>query len=140
MISNKLTTEAMDAAAPPLGTGPVTMVNLLWLRTEVAYSETVDNPQPNPSSALYNGYAAAFVEIARELGVEGVEAVYVGHRVAGLVAVPEDDWDDVVIVRYRSFADFRTIVESEAYARRARPHHRAAVANWRLVATVSNAL
>ena len=124
----------LDSAAVELGEGPVTMVNQLWFRSEVAYSDEVPSMQPDPPSALYNGYAVAFIEIAQELGVEGVEAVFVGHRKAGLVATPEDDWDDLVIVRYGSFADFRRIVESEQYARRAKPHHRAAIANWRLTA------
>ena len=135
MILNELTPGALDAAAPALGTGPVTMANLIWLRSEVVYQGDVAHPQPDPRSALYKGYAAAFIEIAQELGVEGVEAAFIGHRAAGLVATTEDDWDDLVIVRYRSFADFRKIVESAQYAQRAKPHHRAAVANWRLIAT-----
>ena len=139
MTLNELTKEALDAAAPALGAGPVKMVNLLWYRPEVAYPSDAPNMQPDPASALYKGYAAAFVEIAQELGVEGVESVFIGHRQAGLVATPEDDWNDIVVVRYRSFADFRKIVESEQYAQRARPHHRAAVANWRLTATTEEA-
>ena len=137
IILNELTSQALDDAAAALGDGPVTMVNLLWFRAEVAYAGPVDAAEPDPRSALYRGYAVAFSEIARDLGVEGVEVVYVGQRAAGLVAAPEDDWDDLVIVRYRSFADFRKIVESEPYGRRARPHHRAAIANWRLTATVA---
>ena len=137
MVLNELTKEALDAAAPVLGAGPITMVNLLWFRADVAYSGDVARVQPDPHSALYNGYAVAFVEVAQELRVEGVEVVFIGHRAAGLVAAPDDDWDDIVVVRYRSFADFRTIVESAEYARRARPHHRAAVANWRLIATTT---
>ena len=138
MILTELTEEALDAAALRLGNHPVTMMNLLWFRSQVAYAGDFEHAQPDPSSALYKGYAAAFMEIAQELGVSGVEAVYVGHRAVGLVATPEEDWDDLVIVRYRSFTDFRKIVESEQYARRARPHHRAAVANWRLIATTSD--
>ncbi len=134
MVLHELTEAELDIAAPGLGEGPVVMVNQLWFRSEVAYSESAPSMQPDPRSALYNGYAVAFVEIARELGVEGVEAVFVGPRKAGLVATPEDNWDDLVIVRYRSFSDFRKIVESEQYARRAKPHHRAAIANWRLTA------
>ena len=132
MSLNDLTKPALDAAAPSLGGAPVTMVNQLWFRDAVAYDGQLKNAQPDPRSALYNGYAVAFMEIAQELGVEGVEAVYIGHRAAGLVATSDDDWDDLVIVRYRCFADFRKIVESEQYAKRAKPHHRAAVANWRL--------
>ena len=135
MILTDLTEEALDAAASGLGDHPVTMMNLLWFRSEVAYAGDIAHAQPDPCSALYKGYAVAFMEIAQELGVEGIEAVYVGHRAAGLVATQEEDWDDLVIVRYRNFADFRKIVESGQYARRAKPHHRAAIANWRLIAT-----
>jgi len=77
----------------------------------------------------------AFARVSQALGVEGVQRVFVGHRACGLVAGPQDDWDDIVIVRYRRFADFRTIVESEPYARLAKPHHRAAILNWRISAT-----
>ncbi len=134
MTLYELTTAALDAAAPSLGDGPVTMVNQLWFRPQVAYETDFLQPQPDPRSALYQGYAAAFMEIAQELGVEGVEPVFIGRRAAGLVATTEDNWDDLVIVRYRNFADFRRIVESEQYARRAKPHHRAAVENWRITA------
>ena len=135
MILYDLTTDALDAAAPALASGPVTMVNLLWFRPEVSYADDVADPQPDSRSALYNGYVPAFGAVSEELGIKGVEAVFVGHRAASLVAAPGDDWDDIVVVRYRSFADFRTIVESDQYARRAKPHHRAAVANWRITAT-----
>ena len=136
MILYDLTKEALDAAAPALASGPVTMVNLLWFRPEVAYAGEITDPQPDPRSALYKGYVSAFGAVSEELGVSGIEPVFVGHRAAGLVAAPEDDWDDIVIVRYRSFADFRKIVESDHYARRAKPHHHAAVANWRITATI----
>ena len=43
-----------------------------------------------------------------------------------------------MVVRYCSFADFRLIVESEPYAPFAKPHHCAAIMNWRITAmTVS---
>jgi hypothetical protein len=48
-----------------------------------------------------------------------------------------DDWDQIVMVRYESFGDFRSIVESEAYVGRAQPHRLAAIANWRFFATKS---
>ncbi len=135
MILYELTTEALDGAAPAIGTGSVTMVNQIWFRPKVAYSESVANPQPDARSALYRGYVPAFSQVAQELGVTGIEPVYVGHRAAGLVASGEDDWDDLVAVRYQSFGDFRKIIESERYARLAKPHHRAAVSNWRIIAT-----
>ncbi len=135
MILCDLTKAALDAAAPALALGPVTMVNLLWFRPSVAYADEVPDPHPDARSALYDGYVPAFAEVSEELGVTGIEPVFVGRNAAGLVAAPEDNWDDIVIVRYRSFADFRKIVESDQYLRRAKPHHRAALANWRITAT-----
>ena len=135
MVLNEMTKSALDAATSAIGDGPVTMMNLLWFRSEVAYEGDFTGAQPDPQSAFYKGYSVAFFKIVQELGVEGVEAVYVSHRAAGLVAASDDDWDDLVVVRFRSFADFRKIVESEQYAQRAKPHHHAAIANWRLIAT-----
>ena len=125
----------MDAAAPAIGDGPVTMVNLLWFRDALAYDTEFADAKSDVRSAYYEGYAGAFVGVAQELGVEGVEVVFVGSRKEGLVAGTDDDWDDIVIVRYQSFADFRRIIESEQYLSKASPHRVASIANWRLVAT-----
>lgn len=135
MQLNELTAAAMDAAAPAIGDGPVTMVNLVWFRDMLAYDAGVEGAKSDVRSAYYEGYAGAFVGVAQELGVQGVEVVFVGSRKDGLVAGTDDDWDDIVIVRYRSFADFRKIVESEQYLSKASPHRVASIANWRLVAT-----
>ena len=91
MILYELTKASLDAAAPALKSGPVTMVNLLWFRPEVAYAAEVINPQLDPRSALYKGYGPAFEAVSEALGVKGVERLFVGHRARGLVASPEDD-------------------------------------------------
>ena len=135
MKLNDLTTAAMDSAEASIGAGPVTMVNLLWFRERPEYEAGFDHAQPDVRSAYYEGYAGAFDAVAGELGVAGVEVVLAGSRKAGLIAGPDDDWDDIVVVRYRSFADFRRIVESDRYLKTASPHRVAAVANWRLIAT-----
>ena len=122
MILNELTTAMMESAAPMIGDGPVTMVNLLWFREKPEYEAAFAESKPDSRSAYYEGYAGAFVSVAQQLGVEGVEVVFVGSRKDGLVAGADDDWDDTVIVRYRNFADFRRIVESEQYLRQANPH------------------
>lgn len=135
MKLNDLTTAAMDAAAPSIGAGPVTMVNLLWFRDQPEYDAGFADTKPDVHSAYYEGYAAEFVAVAKELGVEGFEVVLAGSRKDSLVAGEGDDWDDIVIVRYESFADFRKIVESDRYVKAASPHRIASVANWRLIAT-----
>ena len=135
MKLDDLTTAAMDSAAASIGAGPVTMVNLLWFREQPEYEAGFADAKPDVRRVYYEGYAGAFVAAAKELGVAGVEVVLAGSRKAGLVAGPDDDWDDIVVVRYRSFADFRKIVESDRYLKTASPHRVASVANWRLVAT-----
>ena len=121
MLLNDLTTAATDAAAAVIGERPVTMVNLLWFRDAPDYEPGFAEAKPDVRSAYYDGYAGAFVAVAKELGVEGVEIVFVGSRKHGLVAGPDDDWDDIVLLRYPSFADFRRIVESGQYLRQPIP-------------------
>ena len=135
MDLNELTSEAMDSAEAQLGAGAVTMVNLLWFRPVPAYEAGFAGARDDVRSAYYEGYAGEFVAIAKELGVDGVEVVLANCRRAGLVADPDDNWDDIVIVRYPSFSAFRRIVESDRYLRSANPHRVAAIANWRLIAT-----
>src|SRR5581483_5389469 len=131
---NELTPSALAAAERIVGDGPVVMVNLLWFRDRPAYPEGFAAAKPDARGAYYEGYAGAFRTIAGEMGIT-VERVYAGRRQHGVLAGPEDDWDDIVIVRYERFADLRKIVESEAYATTASPHRLAGVAKWRFIAT-----
>lgn len=135
MDLGNLSTSALDAAEATLGNGPVTMVNLLWFQPDTNYAAGILEAKPDPRSAYYEGYAGAFMEVVQELGIGGIEVVFSASHGAGLVAAPADDWDDILVVRYRSFADFRRVVESESYDRLARPHHVAAIADFRLIAT-----
>ncbi len=111
------------------------MLELIWFREQVRDPANFEGAKPDPRGADYEGYAGAFAAVARELGVDGIEVVFRGSRAAGLVAGPEDGWDDILIVRHRSFADLRTVLHSEPYQRLANPHRLAGVANRRFVAT-----
>ena len=55
MLLNDLTTAAMDAAAPAIGDGPVTMVNLLWFRDTPGYEPGFTAAKPDVRSAYYEG-------------------------------------------------------------------------------------
>lgn len=134
MQINELSVTALDAARRVVGDGPVAMLNLLWFRGEPLYAEGFAQPKATARSAYYEGYAGIFREVAASLGIP-VELVYAGRRLHGLLATEDDDWDDVVIVRYRSLADLQRIVESADYLDRADPHRRAAIADWRFIAT-----
>jgi hypothetical protein len=66
---------------------------------------------------------------------EDYSVFWVGN-VRGMLASEHDEsWDDVVIVRYSAFSALRRILESEAYKSEAAPHRRAALADWRFIAT-----
>lgn len=139
--SVELTEEALDAAARVVPEGaPVTMLNLLRYREVADYGEGGGADRgpvaagASGRTAYSEGYLPAFTELAGQLGVE-VEVVHFGHVSAALVAPEAERWDDVALVRYPSFAHFRRIVESAAYAELADHHRLAALADWRLIAT-----
>jgi hypothetical protein len=133
---NELTSQALDAAAAVAGDGPVVMVNLLWFRGAPDYPAGFADARPDARSAYYGGYVGAFRAVCAEIGVS-TELVYAGGRLSGLLAGPDDDWDDIVVVRYDRLADLRKIVTSETYIRTAAPHRKAAIADWRFFATRS---
>ena len=136
MILNELTPRALSGANEAAGEGPVVMVNLLWFRPTPLYPDGFEGAKASSREAYYIAYASAIRAVAVELGVS-MELVYAGDRRCSVLAEPDDDWDDIVMVRYGSLQDLRRILESEAYRQNAAPHRLAAIANWRFFATAS---
>jgi hypothetical protein len=127
---------ALEEAIAGVGDGPVVMVNLLTFRDSPLYPEGFADRKPSARAAYYEGYAAAFGQIAAELGI-AYELVHAGRHLLTLVPPEPESWDDIVIVRYRSLSDLRRITERGDYARLAAPHRLAAIAAWRFIATRS---
>jgi len=134
MELNDLSPTALDTAALALPRGPVAMLNLVRFRDELGYPDGFEPRKTTPRSAYYEGYAGAFREAAKRVGVTEIEVVFRGQIAAGLVASADDRWDDALIVKYPGFDAFRKIVESREYKQLADPHRRAAVRDWRLFA------
>lgn len=134
MIMNELSPQTLEAAISSIGEGPVVLVNLLWFRETPRYSSGFIGGKTTAKEAYFEGYAQVFREIAQELGVTS-ELLYAGDRVASLLTAAEDDWDQIVIVRYQRLADLKLIMNTEAYRIKAAPHRLAAVENWRFFAT-----
>jgi hypothetical protein len=65
----------------------------------------------------------------------GVKVFWLGAVLSGVVAPAGERWDDIGIVEYPAFAAFQRIVESPDYRAQAEPHRKAALADWRLIAT-----
>ena len=135
MSTAELSRDKVLAAEAKIPTGvPVTMINLVAFFPEARY----EDPNQKPCSgveAYLQRYAPAFQQVAAELGVEGIEVIYVG-TVAGTILGPgEPQWDAVALVRYPNFSALRKITESPLYLQRAEPHRRAALKDWEFIAS-----
>lgn len=133
--STDVTSGALEAATAALGgSWPVQMVNLLSFRAHAEYASG-DNAAASGQEAYLNRYVPAFGQVAAALNIK-TSIVWLGGARAAVVAPEGERWDAVAIVEYPDFAAFRRIVESPEYARDADPHRKAALADWRLIATL----
>ena len=132
MANLEYTRTALDAAAKTLGEGVVHMVNLVRYRDRAEYPAESELAPCSGREAYFGRYAPAFRKVA-EAADYGV--FWVGHVRAVLVGAEGEHWDDIVIVRYSSFATLRAIIESRRYEEEAAPHRRAALADWRFIVT-----
>ena len=128
--------DGLAEASRVIGDEPVVMINLLSFRAHPSYPDDFQDKRATARAAYYEGYAGAFRDIAASLDIP-VELVYAGKQLKTVFPREQEQWDDIVAVRYRSFADLRSIVDSRDYSIRAEPHRLAAVSDWRFVATRS---
>lgn len=126
---------AFDAASEALGEqGPVYMINMVRYRAVADYEGGSDLPPCPGREAYFSRYAPAFAKVAEG---EDYSVFWVGNVCGMLACPPGEAWDDIVIVRYSSLPALRRILESAAYETDAAPHRRAALADWRFIATTS---
>ena len=126
--------KVIEAEAKIPSDAPVTMINLLQFFDQAQYQDL--NHEPCSGREAYmKRYATAFYEVATELGVTGVEVVYIGAVVAVILGPAEPTWDAIAVVRYRNFADLRKITENSIYFERAEPHRKAALKAFEWMAT-----
>ena len=135
MTSVKLDMNNVLAAEAKIPSGlPVTMINLVAFFPEAQYEDA--NKKPCSGMEAYmQRYAPAFNEVAAELGVEGIEVIYVGMVAQTILGPAEPKWDAVALVRYPSFSALRKVTESSLYLEKAEPHRKAALKAWEFIAT-----
>ena len=137
MGTSEFTSTAFEAAGQTVGdSGPVYMVNMVRYRDQARYEGKSDLPVCSGREAYFQRYAPAFNKVAQG---EDYGLFWVGNVQSVLVSREDERWDDIVIVRYSSFAAVRRILESRAYAVEAAPHRRAALADWRFILTTQPA-
>ena len=114
---------------------PLSMVNLLQFRKSAEYDLAIQAAGATGEEAYFNGYLPAFGQVSHRLGIEGIRLVWAGAVVGNVAGAKEERWHAVAIVEYPNLQAFRSIVESEAYMLTADPHRRAALEDWRLIAS-----
>ena len=135
MPTTEMTPDALDtvaAAAAGADDQPIFMLNLLRYNNRADYPDGAGFPPCSGREAYFTRYVPAFGKLAEGTGIK---PFWIGNVLAGVVAPAGEQWDDVAIVEYPSFDAFRTLVESDAYEKKADPHRAAALADWRLIAT-----
>lgn len=130
----ELTKAALAAVEMPAGT-PFLMLNLLRYRESADYGENAEFAPCSGRDAYYARYVPAFNEVASSQNIAGIKMVLLAGVVSNLVAPAGEQWDDMVVIEYPSYAAFRSVVESAQYKSHAAPHRLAALADWRLLAT-----
>ena len=136
MQTTEMNPEAILAAAAAIPEdAPVVMLNLLRYRAQADYGGHPDSAAGSGREIYFGHYVPAFNAVAALKEVQ-TSIVYVGTALAGLVAPPDERWDDIALVEYPSLAAFRSIAESREYQAQASHHRRAALQDWRLIATV----
>ena len=118
--------------------GAIVMLNLLRYRDTADYSEA---PELDPGALVsgreaYQRYSEGVLSILAGLG-GGIEALGACH---GTLIGPEDEeWDDLVFVRYPGTTTFVQMVSSPEYVA-IQGHRTAALADSRLVRTTATRL
>lgn len=112
---------------------PLYVLNLLRFRPRAEYPAGAASVGASGQEAYFNGYVPAFGTVAKAQGVTGVTPIWIGAVVAGIAVAPGEHWDAVAIIHYPKVANFRQIVDTDAYRTTAEPMRRAALEEWRLI-------
>lgn len=114
---------------------PVFMLNLLRYREQADYGDRTDVAPSSGREAYHERYVPAFGKIAARVAPDGIRVSWLGSVLARVVGPTDERWDEIAIVEYPNFAAFRRVTESPEYEAQAAPHRRAALEDWRLIAT-----
>ena len=122
-----------SASSPPwpgAADTPVTMLNLLRFRDQAAYPAT-DDAEPCSGRDAYARYSRQALAHVRAVGGEPVVIAEVLGRFIG---PDNEDWDEMLLVRYPSLSAFLAMIGNPDY-QAATIHRTAALADARLIVT-----
>lgn len=108
---------------------PVVMLNLLRFRENAEYADE-DNEAPCSGREAYARYSKLALN---QLAKVEARPEWMGEAMVPVIAPDDEDWDEVLLVRYPSAQAFLSMVSDPEY--QAIVHHRtAALADSRLIA------
>jgi uncharacterized protein (DUF1330 family) len=113
---------------------PIVMINLLRYRAQAAYPDGFD-AEPCSGREAYQRYGT--VAAGRVASVGG-RLLWMGRVRASVIAPDDETWDDAILVEYPSRRAFLEMVSQPEYLAAA-VHRTAALADSRLIATVTQA-
>ena len=108
---------------------PVTMLNLLRFRDQAAYPAT-DDAEPCSGRDAYARYSRQALAHVRAVG----EPVVIAEVLGRFIGPDNEDWDEMLLVRYPSLSAFLAMIGNPDY-QAATIHRTAALADARLIVT-----
>ncbi|KAI1610760.1 hypothetical protein EDD37DRAFT_681479 [Exophiala viscosa] len=104
---------------------PYVMMNMMKFKPKAQYPASYTGPKLKSSTGreAYVAYKDGFVRRATELGVD-LSIVFLGEAHTQLVAGSQEgeSYDVVLLVRFPSFAAFRSVLEDKEYVDEIQPH------------------
>ena len=110
---------------------PIVMLNMLRFRETAAY------PDGRPAISGRAAYAKYSAEASKQVAQVGGSLVWIGEALGSVIGPPDEQWDQIFLIRYPSFEMFIRMINSAAYQDIV-VHRTAALKDSRLIATREN--
>ena len=110
---------------------PITMLNLLKFRAQAQYPAGSGHAPCTGREAYDQRYAPVALKHLKEMGAQ---PVFMGRALVSVIAPPDEQWDEVLLVNYPTLQAFLTMISKPDY-QAAAIHRTAALEDSRLVAT-----
>ena len=115
-------------ASVPKGV-PVVMLNMLRFRKTAAY------PDSRPAISGREAYARYSAAASLQVAKVGGNLVWIGDAQGSVIGPPDEQWDQIFLVRYPSIEKFIEMIGSAAY-QEAVVHRSSALEDSRLIVTI----
>lgn len=133
-------------------TKPIFMLNVLRFKEIATYQSTDPSYASLPTVSGHEAYFSRYIPTILPM-MGSAAPIFLGKAIASVLAsnaatnqnqdggfqdinskdIVQADWDNVAIVRYENFKQFKDMIENEEYKKKAMPHRVAAIENYILI-------